>query len=51
MYRKKDLLGQAEEEVAELERLLVEANLRLRNIRKIKGDQGLCDWFWEIIGY
>ena len=51
MYRKKDLLGQADEEVAEIERLLGEANLRLRNIKKIKGDQGLWDWFWEIIGY
>ncbi len=51
MYRKKDLLGQAEEEVLELERLLAEANERLRNIKKIKGVQSLWDWIWEFAGY
>ena len=51
MYRKKDLLGQAEEEVLELERLLAEANARLRNIKKIKGEQSFWDWFWEVAGY
>ena len=51
MYRKKDLLGQAEEEVLELERLLAEANERLRNIQKIKGVQSLWDWIWELAGY
>lgn len=51
MYMKKDLLGQAEEEVLELERLLAEANDRLRNIKKIKGKQSLWDWFWEMTGY
>jgi hypothetical protein len=38
-------------EVKELERLLNEAKLRLRQKRKIKFQQGWIDWIFEYLGY
>tara|TARA_B100001769_G_C21823755_1_gene447615 strand:+ start:543 stop:701 length:159 start_codon:yes stop_codon:yes gene_type:complete len=38
-------------EVKELERLLYEAKLRLRQKRKMLSKQGWVDWIFEYLGY
>ncbi len=46
-----DELAQTQEEIAELERLCLEARLRYRNILKKRHVQTWWDWIWEFVGY
>ena len=42
----------AEQEILELERLLIEARERLRHEKRRRGiDQTWWDWMWESLGY
>jgi len=41
----------AREEIRALERLLMEARMRQRELLKKENKQGWLDWLWEIAGY
>ena len=47
----KDRFYIAREEIRELERLLIEARNRQRELLKKHNKQGWIDWMWEILGY
>ena len=41
----------AKEEIKALERLLMEARQRQRDLLKKNNKQGWWDWFWEFVGF
>ena len=41
----------AKEEIKALERLLMEARQRQRELFKKNNKQGWLDWFWEMFGF
>lgn len=41
----------AKEEIKALERLLMEARQRQRELLKKNDRQGWWDWFWEFVGF
>ena len=51
MLIRMDELAQTQEEIAELERLCLEARRRYRNILKQRNAQTWWDWLWEFVGY
>ena len=52
MYKiERNSIKNAEQEILELKRLLLEAQLRLRFAQHRNGTQGWWDWLWENLGF